>query len=165
MFARFPYHPATNQAADIIIENHSQGAWPGPYCLFLGARPSPAALKVLEAALEKNKSKETQGYARYGLAKYYQNQADSADPENLGVRQRFIDKAEKLLAEVVEKYADLDLNGEKIGKKAASQLFELRHLSVGKVAPEIEGEDIDGKKFKLSDYRGKIVLLDFWGHW
>jgi hypothetical protein len=36
---------------------------------------------------------------------------------------------------------------------------------VGLTAQEIEGEDIDGKKFKLSDYRGKVVLLDFWGHW
>lgn len=35
----------------------------------------------------------------------------------------------------------------------------------GNVAKEIEGEDIDGKKFKLSDYRGKVVLLDFWGNW
>ena len=35
----------------------------------------------------------------------------------------------------------------------------------GKTAPDIEGEDIDGKKFKLSDYRGKVVVLDFWGNW
>ena len=38
-------------------------------------------------------------------------------------------------------------------------------LEVGKLAPDIEGEDVDGQKFKLSDYRGKVVLLDFWGHW
>jgi hypothetical protein len=38
-------------------------------------------------------------------------------------------------------------------------------IQVGMTAPEIEGEDIDGKKFKLSDYRGKVVLLDFWGNW
>jgi uncharacterized Zn finger protein (UPF0148 family) len=38
-------------------------------------------------------------------------------------------------------------------------------LKVGNLAPEIEGEDLDGKKFKLSDYRGKVVLLDFWGNW
>jgi hypothetical protein len=36
---------------------------------------------------------------------------------------------------------------------------------VGMTAPEIDGEDIDGQRFKLSDYRGKVVLLDFWGHW
>ncbi len=36
---------------------------------------------------------------------------------------------------------------------------------VGQMARDIDGEDIDGKKFKLSDYRGKVVLLDFWGNW
>jgi peroxiredoxin len=41
-------------------------------------------------------------------------------------------------------------------------LFEIRHLAVGKEPPEIEGEDQNGKEFKLSDYRGKVVLLDFW---
>ena len=38
-------------------------------------------------------------------------------------------------------------------------------LAIGKVAPDIEGDDLDGKKFKLSDYRGKVVVLDFWGNW
>ena len=38
-------------------------------------------------------------------------------------------------------------------------------VAIGKPAPEIQGEDIDGVPFKLSDYRGKIILLDFWGHW
>jgi len=38
-------------------------------------------------------------------------------------------------------------------------------LVVGKLAPEIAGEDIDGTPFKLSDYRGKVVVLDFWGNW
>ena len=31
-----------------------------------------------------------------------------------------------------------------------------------KPAPNISGIDADGKKFQLSDYRGKVVLLDFW---
>jgi len=36
---------------------------------------------------------------------------------------------------------------------------------VGELAPEIEGEDLTGEAFQLSDYRGQVVLLDFWGHW
>jgi peroxiredoxin len=48
---------------------------------------------------------------------------------------------------------------------AKQALFELRHLRIGKVAPDIVGEDLDGVKFKLSDYRGKVVVLDFWGDW
>ena len=31
-----------------------------------------------------------------------------------------------------------------------------------KTAPDIVGVDADGEKFHLSDYRGKVVLLDFW---
>lgn len=32
----------------------------------------------------------------------------------------------------------------------------------GKPGQEIEGIDADGITFKLSDYHGKVVLLDFW---
>ena len=33
---------------------------------------------------------------------------------------------------------------------------------MAKLAPEIVGIDAEGQKFRLSDYRGKVVLLDFW---
>ena len=48
---------------------------------------------------------------------------------------------------------------------AEGALFELNNLSIGLTAPDIEGEDFDGTSFKLSDYRGKVVVLDFWGDW
>jgi hypothetical protein len=35
----------------------------------------------------------------------------------------------------------------------------------GTPAKEIAGPDLDGVAFKLSDYKGKAVLLDFWGYW
>ena len=52
--------------------------------------------------------------------------------------------------------------GGTVAEKAKAELFEIRHLAVGKEAQDIEGADQDGKRFKLSDYRGKVVLLDFW---
>src|SRR5262249_18802271 len=42
---------------------------------------------------------------------------------------------------------------------------ELRWRAVGKLAPEIEGQDLEGRPLKLSDHRGKVVLLSFWGTW
>jgi|SRR5271157_4611480 len=35
----------------------------------------------------------------------------------------------------------------------------------GNAAPDFTVTDIDGKKLSLSDYRGKVVLLDFWATW
>jgi peroxiredoxin len=41
----------------------------------------------------------------------------------------------------------------------------LTSLGVGKVAPEITGTDLEGVGFKLSDYRGKVVVVIFSGEW
>ena len=49
--------------------------------------------------------------------------------------------------------------------RAKDMKFGARALQIGDVAPEIFGVDIDGVPFKLSDYRGKVVVLDFWGDW
>ncbi|MHA7128448.1 redoxin domain-containing protein [Algoriphagus namhaensis] len=45
------------------------------------------------------------------------------------------------------------------------QLDEMRALSIGQVAPEIESVNPQGELLKLSDYRGKYVLIDFWAAW
>ncbi len=75
------------------------------------------------------------------------------------------------LQTVIDQYADLTFDGQRLGSAgtfgevAEQELYELLHLGVGKTAPDIVGKDLDGAPFKLSDYRGKIVMLDFWGHW
>lgn len=38
-------------------------------------------------------------------------------------------------------------------------------LSVGNNAPDFELDTIADSKFKLSDYKGKIIVLDFWATW
>jgi thiol-disulfide isomerase/thioredoxin len=52
-----------------------------------------------------------------------------------------------------------------LGQEAEARLDEMFNLAIGKPAPEIEGVDMDGKPLKLSDYKGKVVVLVFWGTW
>ncbi len=75
-------------------------------------------------------------------------------------------EADSLYERVIASYGDLStLRKHTLGKIADGELFDLRHLSVGKEAPEILGRDVDGAMFKLGDYRGKVVVLTFAGNW
>lgn len=68
--------------------------------------------------------------------------------------------ARQLLNLVKEKYPDTNY-----GKQADGFLFELDNLQIGKTAPDFTATDENGATFHLSDYRGKVVVLDFWGFW
>lgn len=37
--------------------------------------------------------------------------------------------------------------------------------TIGEMAPEIVGVDLEGVEFKLSDYKGQVIMLDFYGDW
>ncbi len=54
---------------------------------------------------------------------------------------------------------------DRLKRVAEGTLFECDHLQVGMVAPDFEATDVDGAKWKLADYRGKVVVVDFWGFW
>ena len=77
--------------------------------------------------------------------------------------QNGLAKEIETLFEQATKFADVKTpRGGTVAAQAKRELYGLRHLSVGKVAPDIKGRDQDGRTFKLSEYRGKVVLLYFW---
>jgi len=78
------------------------------------------------------------------------------------------------LAEAKKQIAKLEALKKEIGERSAyygrtyAALIDdvVAGLAViGTPAREIAAKDLDGVDFKLSDYRGKVVLLDFWGYW
>jgi hypothetical protein len=152
---------ARSKALVILARDHITNEMLGEVCIpmlaYSGDKESEA---MLRKALEHNPHKDVQGRACLTLAQQLIIRArTSKDPKD----DKFAKEAEELFERVVAKYADVKMEYfGKIGDKAKAELFEIRHLATGKPAPEIEGEDQDGKKFKLSDYKGKVVLLDFW---
>jgi hypothetical protein len=96
------------------------------------------------------------------VAKRYTDRLGSLKAFDVPAEQK---NAEAMLERTVKEYSDVPMGKTTLGERAGSDLFEIRNLAIGKVAPDIEAEDLDGKQFALADYRGKIVLLDFWGNW
>lgn len=53
----------------------------------------------------------------------------------------------------------------KLGKHGLSRRLTEAYEKFGKSAPDFSATDLDGKPVSLQQYRGKVVLLDFWAVW
>ena len=86
-------------------------------------------------------------------------------------RRRWEERGEKYLTLAAEKYPDGKAPGRgagKVGPAARAELVGLKNLSrlrVGQEAPELAGDDLDGKPLKLTDHRGKVTVVVFWASW
>jgi ATP-dependent Clp protease ATP-binding subunit ClpA len=150
-----------DKAVQLMLKNHIDKV--AEQLPELSEASSPAVEKLIRGFLEKSTDPKDKGQATFTLAKYFKNRSESSDLKP-GEQEKLSQQAEHFFAEVVDKYGKVDSLADAI-KEAKDGLAELRIFGIGKVAPDIEGEDIDGKKFKLSDYRGKVVVIDFWGNW
>jgi hypothetical protein len=155
--------PEGQKALAMLLKDFLDTKHIGPIVRSLPYSGSPDAEKNLRLIMEKNPDHEIQGTACLSLVTLLKNKnrgnSAPADGDKTTV------EIESLLNRIIEKYDDVKYGRKTLGSFAKGELFEMKNLAIGKVAPEIEGEDIDGKKFKLSDYRGKVILIDFWGHW
>ena len=115
----------------------------------------------LEAVIGKLPKGRVQQEARFRLAMSVAEDAQRdltlTDAERAAGNQEAVGILEKLGKEE-------GLN-ESLEKRVADLRYKVTHLVVGCEAPEIEGVDHDGKQFRLSEFRGKVVLLPFWGFW
>ena len=49
--------------------------------------------------------------------------------------------------------------------ETAGEVAEELDIAVGKESPDFTLKNLDGEEVSLSDYRGKIVLINFWATW
>jgi AhpC/TSA family len=177
---------ARGRAFEIIQRDHIRSDRLGPLCQRVSFGHAKEYETFLRAVLAKNPHKTVQATASLSLAHYLNNRVQRLDlckerpdlakefgdlygQDFLIVLQRqdrelVLKEVETVLEQAVAKFGDVMLPGGTVGERGRAVLFEIRNLSVGKTAPDIEADDQDGKRFKLSDYRGKVVLLDFWSH-
>lgn|GEM_PF-1584756 len=148
----------TNQnVVDLLKEHHYAAEDIGRVMNSLvyarGFDPVPLFKKVVD----KNPHKNCKGLACFAWAKKLMQSSRGGGKPN--------PKAIELMKRVVKEFGDVKYFNRTLGKVAIGAIFEIEHLQIGMTVPEIVGEDVDGKSFKLSDYRGKVVMIDFWGDW
>ena len=177
----------TTRAIELLKTNHLDSKKLGPACEVVAKARSLAAEKLLRILLKKSPHAEVQAHACYSLATLLKSEAIVVDqlraaPElaprvlqyygkdygkHLSSLQpdKLAKQRQQVYETMLKSFADVSIQDRTLGEISKKALFAIRHLSVGGVAPDIKGEDISGKQFKLSSFRGKVVMVTFWGHW
>lgn len=125
--------------------------------------PLEFAEPILKAIQEQNPHEPEKAAATYALGMQYFRRYEAATDEKTAEAAK--EKALGYFQEVSSKYDKTLIEGFPIANQAGRTLFELANLSVGSECPEIEGKDLEGAAFKLSDFRDKHVMIIFWGGW
>jgi hypothetical protein len=156
-------------AIKIVKEHHLKSPKLAGLIQSLMNDESPAGEELLKAIAAESTENSVKGPAMYALASRkvekltgYDSQATKADYDKVKP------EVEKALDAVAKDYAEVSFGRGKLGdqvKRLQTQMEKVAARLIGMPAPEIEAEDVDGKKFKLSDYKGKVVMIDFWGDW
>jgi peroxiredoxin len=138
-------------ALTLLARDYIQSDQLGRVCRYAAHAPSAATERFLGKVLTNSPHHTVQGLACLNLGRVLKESAPA--------------EAEQYFNQVITQFTDVKQDDTLAADRARGELFEMKFLAIGQVAPDIEGEDVDGNKFKLSEYRGKVVVLDFWGDW
>lgn len=147
-------HEATLRA---LLESHLSSPLlervPEPlhyYCTWTLGRPRVE--EALATILEKSPHAPVRAAALYHAAVLLTEDPESTEDDRA--------RAKGLFDRLAKEFADTAW-----AKRASGFVFDLENLQIGKTAPDFEAADVEGAKFKLSDFRGKVVVVKFWGFW
>jgi peroxiredoxin len=145
----------------------------GRFCAALGNRSEDGSVGILRHVAARHRDRNVRGQATYALAMSYRWSARDPEPGEPDADQPmdpWLARAEPYFIQVTTEYADVPSADGKFqladrARAELARIANLPNLKVGKPAPEISGEDLDGKALRLSDHRGKVVVVCFWGTW
>jgi hypothetical protein len=164
-----------SDATKLLVAHHVENPKIADMVVPLSRNVTAETTSFLKAVLARNPDRDAKGRAAYLLASGLADQIENAKTDEAATKLETETLA--MLKRIGDEFADVHLmkipanvkaTPRLLGKLAAADakgIGNIKNLRVGKAAPEIEGPDMDEKMFKLSDYKGKVVLIDFWGHW
>lgn len=151
--ARSPLAEAVMKIRETVEKYHLRSPKLAPMCLALVSGRDPGALSLLQKIEAQNPDLKVQGVAALGQAMILKGIGDDAD---------VMKKRLTLLRKAIVNAGDQEVDGLSISHLAEDELYIILHLSKGREAPDLQGADSAGRQIRLSDYKGKIVVLLFW---
>jgi peroxiredoxin len=134
-------------------ENHLKRPGIAPFCIALADGGDPKSLPLLEKIVTENPDEATQGIAALAASILLKKLGDA--PEVMKKRLNYLRKA-------IIQASDQKVGGTSVADIVTDELYVIRYLSKGRIAPELSGTDVAGRTIRLSDLKGKIVILLFW---
>lgn len=179
--------PEADEALRLLAKQHAGNQQLVPVFQHIGRNPSLAVGQLYRAVLKENKDPQVLGNACMRQTDFLLRQLDlkqdvESSPQNRTRYEQFLGKpnvdylcnleigavlseAESLCLRIQSDFSELRTFQGILGDLAKRKLFTIRHLSIGRPAANIEGEDISGQRFQLHDFKGKVVVIDFWADW
>ena len=117
-------------------------------------------MKFYKAILATSSDNEVKAQATFNMAYALYDDFGPVSGKHPLRQIRYSKDAKKLFGRM-----SMDFAGTVAAQAAEPFLFEMEHLQVGKKAPEVLGTQPDGTEIRLSQFKGQVVVLDFWGNW
>ena len=150
-------------AAELILARFASSSNIAGFCESLSFGPPPWAWKFqkhLQMIADTNRRPWVRSQALLALARIAAMAGEAKQDEALKLFQKCIASAKDCPEDDPYHRMLEDLVNE-----ANVSIERIHLLGLGKRAPEIVGEDLDGRPMKLSDFQGKVVLVSFWATW
>jgi peroxiredoxin len=151
-----PDGPAVERAAAVILHEHVKRPDLASFCQQLQRIRHRSAGELIEAILKENPIREVRAVACFELATLRKDQCKYGEEKKLSA------EADGLFTRVINEFSQAGPTSADLSRKAKVELSELRRMSIGKPAPNFDGIDLNGQRFRLSDLRGKVVVVVFW---
>ncbi|MEM9081078.1 MAG: TlpA disulfide reductase family protein [Verrucomicrobiota bacterium] len=125
----------------------------GPLMVALTLDPGPKTREFLERVERSHPNRRVQGYAALGLAMLMEEMGEGG-----GIAARRL----QLIRKAVIESADARVGKRTVGEVAKGLLKTITELEKGMTPPDLLGWNVKGEAMRLSDFRGKPVVLVFW---
>jgi thiol-disulfide isomerase/thioredoxin len=135
----------------------------------LSGLPDERVLKLFKEVVAKNPDHKTQAAACKAIVQANKMAVQFAEAikNNPQVRPRAeAQLGKEFIAKLVDGAGKAKEDAEEWTKILKDKYTDVvPDLSIGKPAPEVVSQEINGKEVKLSDLKGKVVVLDIWATW